>query len=485
LYDDVGNSAEVAMVFSSYRFIFMFFPIVFAGYRLSARYLGAGVSKAWLVGASLCFYAQGNPRHLPLLVFTMLFNYGVASLLSRQQRGSFQAKALLGLALAENLGILLYYKYFNFFVDNLNAVFRTDFAHRDIPLPLGISFYTFLLLSYVLEIYRGSAEPSLFLDFAAFTTFFPHLIVGPIPHHDEIVPQFHKEGFLQLNSRNVMLGTFLFSIGCAEKVLLADPLISNAQHFYNVAGNGNFFEAWGAVVAYTFAYFFDFSGYIDMALGLGLMFNVKLPYNFESPYKAKDFADFWRRWNITVSRFFYNHVFRNIYRFGNPMWKLILATMATFLVSGLWHGAGWHFIFWGAANGVLVCVSNLMTIKGKKPPASLAWAVTFFFVLLTRVLFDSNSMAQAAAVYKSMLDLRPLLSDSRAFLAQGFSYIRANMPVMALILIAAAISFFGPSAREISESFRPRWYHAALAGTVLAVSLFFMGRVSSFLYFQF
>lgn len=473
------------MVFSSYKFIFVFFPIAFAGYRLVARYLGASAARAWLVAASLWFYAQGNPRHVPLLVFTMLFNYGAVNLLSRQPRGSAQAKALLGLALVQNLGILFYYKYVNFLIDNLNAVFRTNLVHRDVPLPLGISFYTFLLLSCVLDTYRGNAERSSLLDFAVFTTFFPHLIVGPIPRHDEIVSQFHTDGFLQLNSRNVMLGTFLFSIGCAEKVLLADPLISHAQYFYNVAGNGHFFEAWGAVISYTFAYFFDFSGYIDMALGLGLMFNVKLPWNFESPYKARDFADFWRRWNITVSRFFYDHIFRNIYRFGNPLGKLVLATMATFLVSGLWHGAGWHFIFWGAANGVLVCVSNIMTIKGKKLPAFWAWSLTFFFVLLTRVLFDSNSMTQALRVYKSMLDLRPVFANPQMFLAQGLSYVRANAAVMVLLLIAAAISFFAPSAREISERFRPRWYHAAFAGTILAVSLFFMGRVSSFLYFQF
>lgn len=473
------------MIFSSYAFIFLFFPVAFAGYRLSARFLGTSASKAWLVAASLWFYAQGGIVFLPLLAGTMLVNYGIVCLLNRRPKDSLVSRLLLALAVVENLGLLFYFKYMNFFLGSLNRFLGAEFVLKSVALPLGISFYTFLILTYVVDVYRGVSKKSSFLDYAVFVTFFPHLIVGPIVHHDDLVGQLHKEEFGRVVGRNIMLGVLMFSIGCAKKILLADPLISHAQHFYNVVGNGNFFEAWGGVFSYTFAYYFDFSGYIDMALGLALFFNIRLPANFDSPYKSRNFADFWRRWNITVSQFFYDTVFKSIFHFGNRIGKLILATMATFLVSGLWHGAGWHFIFWGAVNGVLVCVANIMTLKRRKLPFWIAWALTFLFTLLTRVLFDSNSMTQAAAVYKSLLDIRPLFADAGAFVQLGLSYVKSNLTVVLLTLVSAAVCFFAPNTRQISERFEPKWYYAVYAGALLTASLFYMGSVSNFLYFAF
>lgn len=282
-----------------------------------------------------------------------------------------------------------------------------------------------------------------------------------------------------------MLGILLFSIGCAKKIILADPMIDFAQNFYNVLGNGNFFESWGAVFSYTFAYYFDFSGYIDMALGLGLFFNIKLPKNFDSPYKARNFSDFWQRWNITVSKFFEDYIFNSIFHFGNGFGKLVLATMVTFLVSGIWHGAGWHFIIWGLANGVLVFCSYLMRLGRKKMPFLCAWALTFFFVLLTRVLFDANNMTQAIAVFKSMFDLSVLFDEPGTFLAMGVSYFKENYLITALMAVGAGICFFAKNSNEICEKFSPKWQYAVFAGILLSVSLFRMTAVSQFLYFQF
>ncbi len=474
------------MVFSSYAFIFVFLPLAFAGYWLAARLLGATAAKIWLVVASLGFYAQGSAAYLPLLVFTTLFNYGGVRLLGRQRRKSAVAKLILTAAIVENLGFLLYFKYANFFVDNVNHLLGASLPHRSPLLPLGISFYTFIIVSCVVDTYRGRSEPSSFLDFSTFVTFFPHLIVGPISRHGDVVPQLPREDSrVELDGRNIALGVLLFSMGCAQKILLADPLIAHARGFYSLTGGGSFFEAWGGVISYAFAYYFDFAGYIDMALGLALFFNIKLPINFDSPYKARDFADFWRRWNITVSEFFYEHVFRNIFHFGDRVGKMVVAIMATFLVSGLWHGAGWHYVLWGAANGLLVCVANIMTLKGKRLLYPLAWALTFFLMLLTRVLFDSSSVTQAVSVYKTILDVRPLLADPSGFIAQGISYLRGNTAVSLLMLLAAGICFLVPNSREISERFQPKWYHAVLAGALLVASLFFMGTVSDFLYMQF
>ena len=473
------------MVFSSYSFIFLFFPAVFLGFTLCARFWGRTAAKVFLIAASLFFYGFGSIRFLPLLAGTMLINYGFVTGLSKVRARGGAARLILGLAFLENIGLLVYYKYTNFLIETVNAVAGTDFTLRNIILPLGISFFTFQILSYVVDVYRGRSKRSAFLDYAVFVTFFPQLIVGPIIRHDDMTPQLADEHFGRPVARNMMLGTLIFAIGCAKKIILADPLIAHAQNFYNVMGNGNFFEAWGAVFAYTFAYYFDFSGYTDMAIALGLFFNIRLPQGFDSPYKARNFADFWRRWNITVSQFFEDYIFRSIFHFGDRIGKLILATMATFLVSGLWHGAGWHYVLWGAVNGVLVCVANIMTLKRKKLPSWLAYPLTFLGILLVRVLFDANSVSQALAVYRTLADIRPAFTATRAFLQSGLAYLSSYPGIAALLIAGMGLCFFAPNTREIAERFEPRPRYAAYAGVLLTVSLFFMGRVSSFLYFQF
>lgn len=473
------------MIFSSYTFIFIFLPIVFTVYFLAQRFAGDKPAKIWLVAASLYFYAHGNILFLPLLAGTLVFNYAVIKLLRKNREKRVVAALLTALAVLENLGLLFYFKYMNFFITNVNYVFGTNYILYNIVLPIGISFYTFQILAHVIDTYRGEGSDSTFLEFSVFVTFFPQLIVGPIVRHDYMMEQIRSEKIRQIDTANIMRGIMYFSVGCAKKILIADPLITHAQTFYNVMGNGNFFEAWGAVFAYTFAYYFDFSGYIDMALGLGMFFNIRLPENFNSPYKARNFADFWRRWNITVSNFFYDYIFRRIFRFGDGVPKLVLATMITFIVSGLWHGASWHFVFWGVANGILVSLANIMTLKRRKLPFPLAWALTFFFVLVTRVLFDANGMTQAFNVYRSMFDIRPALSGFRAFLDSGLMYISQNLYEIFLIIAGACICFFAPNTREMFSEPRPRWYHAVFAGALFTMSLFFMGRVSNFLYFQF
>ena len=473
------------MIFSSYMFIFAFLPAVLAGYWLIAKFAGSCYSKAWLVAASLFFYAQSNIWFLPVLAGTLVFNYLIVFLLDRAAPRSKSAKALLAASLLENLGLLFYFKYFNFFIENLNRATGSGFLPMNIILPLGISFYTFLIIGYVVDIFKGASKRSSLLDYSVFVTFFPHLIVGPVSKHDGFAPQLRSPAFGKPVGTNIARGILLFSVGCAKKILIADPLIAHAQSFYDVMGAGNFFESWGAVVAYTFAFYFDFSGYCDMASGLGWFFNIKLPANFNSPYKACDFADYWRRWNMTVSRFFNEHIFKNIFHFGDKFRKLLFAVMATFLVSGIWHGAGWTFIFWGLANGALVCAANAITVKRWKIPKSLGWLFTFLFVLLTRVLFDSHSMSQALGVYKGMADISLAFSDAGAFFRQGVSYIRSNFSVFSLIVAGAAICFFAPNTGQISENFKLKWYYAACSGALLTISLFFMGNVSKFLYFQF
>lgn len=472
------------MIFSSYAFILGFFPVTLAGYYILQRFAPKWLARTWLVIASLVFYGIGDPKYVAVLLFTALFSYAVMEAIRKYEANRILATVFLLVGLAENLGLLFYFKYTNFFIENINALFGSEISLVHRILPLGISFYTFQILACLVNTWRGETEKDSFLSYMVFVTFFPQLIVGPVMQYEDMTEQLREPDVHKINPENISRGILLFSIGCAKKILLADPLIAHARNFYNVMGSGNIFESWGGVLSYTFAYYFDFSGYVDMALGLGLFFNIRLPINFDSPYKATDFADFWRRWNMTISRFFNDYVFRNIFRFGDGRVKLVFATMVTFLASGLWHGAGWHFIAWGAFNGVMVSVANLMAVEDKRLPKGLGWLITFFLMLCSRVLFDSNNMAQAFEVYRCMFDIPAAIAAEGSLLSMGLDWLRTYTLEAVLMAVGALICFFCPNSNQIAEG-ELKWYHPVLSGVLLACSLLCMTQVSQFLYFQF
>ena len=238
-----------------------------------------------------------------------------------------------------------------------------------------------------------------------------------------------------------------------------------------------FFASWTAVLAYTFAYYFDFSGYGDMAVALGLVFNIKLPMNFNSPYKARNFNDFWQRWNITLSNFLNEYIFRSVYKFGDKVLKMMLAVMVTFLVSGVWHGSGWHFILWGIANGIFVSISSLMALYNKKLPYFVAWAITFSGVLFTRVLFDSANTKQALYVYKALTQFGEYI--------HLVEFAKNNVYTIGLIVICVGVAFFTKNSGQMMESFKPTAKTAAVTAALMALSFLLMSNVSGFLYFQF
>lgn len=473
------------MVFSSYSFIFAFFPVTVLGYHLLRRLGRPAWVKAWLVAASFVFYGIGQLDFLPWFAATVGLNYLILAGL-RRSAGRTAKRLWLLCAVVWNIGLLFYFKYFNFMLYNINWIFRTNLPLLQLILPIGISFFTFQILAFTVSFYRGECDFPGFLDYCVFVTFFPQLIVGPVVRHDEIMPQIAGGALLRYDTAWIPRGVMLFSIGCAKKVLLANVMIDYASSFYGGGVGGfSFVETWAAVLSYVFAYYFDFSGYIDMARGLGCFFGIALPINFDSPYKARDFSDFWRRWNITISRFFHEAVFSNLFGFGDGVARLILATLATFLVSGLWHGAAWHYIFWGLANGLLVCISNLRALRDRKPlPGWLAVFMTFTAGTLIRVLFDCTGMTQAVQIYRKMLDFRNLL-HVRALLADGLLFVRGHL-FLTLALAASAVLCFGlPNSNRVMEREKFGWRDAVFSGVLLALSLFHMTRVSTFLYFNF
>ena len=473
------------MIFSSYKFIFLFFPAVWLGFLALRRWLGSTAVKVWLVAASLLFYALGQPDYALMFAATVAVNYLLMLGMDRAKKSPWR-HVLFAAALVWDLGLLVYFKYLDFFKETVNLVFGTELSLLRPALPIGISFFTFQILAYTAALWRGGAKLPGALDYAVFITFFPQLIVGPLMRNEELVPQIQGDGLLEKGRIDLRRGLMLFSFGCAKKVLLATPLIDMAQEFYSgTVAFASVPAAWLGVFAYVFAYYFDFSGYIDMARGLGYFFGVELPVNFDSPYKARDFADFWRRWNMTVSRFWSDTVFNNLFGFGDGIGRLIFATVATFTVSGLWHGAGWHFVVWGVVNGLLVSLANVRRVRRRKPlPAWLGVTVTFIVGGLVRVLFDANGLTQALEVYKRLFAFGEMI-HVRTMWNELLYFVTTHPEGTAALVLGAAVCFLLPNTNSISKKTDFRWYDAAVCGALLGLSLFFMTGVSKFLYFNF
>ncbi len=474
------------MIFSTYSFIFIFLPIVFFGFRLFAHFQLHLWSKVWLIAASVYFYAQGSGSFVFVFIADMVVNYllGTWMIKSGDSGRNGVKKVLLAVGLLLNISFLGYYKYANFMIENVNLLTGQAYGLVNIVLPLGISFYTFQLIAYLVDSYRGKAKPSSAIDFFLFITFFPQLIVGPIVHHSEVLPQYQRNSQRLFNASNVMLGLFLFSLGCAKKILLADPLTNYSSDFFAASTVADTLSSWLASVGYTLSYYFDLSGYADMAIGLGLLFNIKLPQNFNSPYKARNFREYWNRWHMSLSRFLSDYVFRSVYKKGKGSFNFYFAVMVTFFVSGFWHGAGWEFVLWGIINGVFVCMSHFMYRKKWKLPFILAWVLTFAGVIGTRILFVSDSLQQALEVMKTMFVWKAY-QPGNAMVNQVLSFGAYHLITITLLVLAMLIAFFAPNSNQITEDFKPSWRHAFAAAFLLGLSLTQMTSVSKFLYFQF
>lgn len=470
------------MIFSTYSFILIFLPIVFGVYFILNKFKQYTIAKIWLIIASLYFYAQGSAKFFPFFLGSIFGNYCIGTALTKlKQKGDTkQLKLLLILGILANVSLLGYYKYTDFFIENINFLTGANIALKNIALPIGISFFTFQLIAFLVDSYRGETKDYDIIDYLLFITFFPQLIVGPIVHHKEMVTQFEDEKNLKLNWNNIALGIFVFAIGCAKKMLIADVLTTNAQGFFESANSAfTFLNTWFYSLEYTISYYFDLSGYADMAIGLGLMFNIVIPQNFNSPYKATDFQEYWKRWHMTLSRFLSTYIFRSVYKKECKWRNYYIATMVTFFVSGFWHGAGWNFIVWGLVNGILVCIAAYRNRKGKKSPYLLAFILNFILVIMTRVLFVSENFTYAWEVYKGMFNFASLANTD--FLA----FWNNNMKEILVTLLGMGVCFFAPNTSQICEKFKTNIPYLLYAALLLGVCLVTMDKVVNFLYFQF
>jgi len=366
-------------------------------------------SKAFLVFASLFFYSWWNTAYLPIILVSMLFNYVIGVSLSKDdEHVKASKKVLLTVGIVGNVSLLGYFKYADFLIENISFVVNEDFQLLYLALPLAISFFTFQQIAYLVDSYRGETKEYDFLNYANFVTFFPQLIAGPIVHHAEMMPQFAKTKNKVKNYNNIALGLFIFSIGLFKKVVIADSFAVWATAGFDTASTLNIYEAWVTSLSYTFQLYFDFSGYTDMAIGAALLFNIKLPINFNSPYKATSIQDFWRRWHITLSRFLRDYVYIPLGGNRKGDFKTYNNLMATFIIGGIWHGAGWTFVFWGFLHGLALVIQRAWQRLGFKMYTFLAWFITFNFVNIAWIFFRAKEWEDAVKVLSAMFNFQSM-----------------------------------------------------------------------------
>lgn len=363
------------------------------------------LSRLFLLAACFVFYGWFNYLYGLLLLLSILWNFGFGRLLQNLPQEKRIIRLLTAVvSIAGNLLLLGYFKYTDFFIANLNRLFSTDYPLLHILLPLGISFFTFQQVAYLVDVYKGKlANNYSFLTYALFVSFFPQLIAGPIVLPGEIMPQFHDPNNLKWNSDNFAGGLRLFAIGLAKKLLIADLLARTIDPAWNSADALLPVDAWGAAIGYTLQIYFDFSGYCDMAIGLGLMFNIQIPQNFNSPYKATSVHDFWHRWHITLGRFLAEYLYYPLGGSRCGITRTCMNMIITFLLSGLWHGAGWLFILWGFLHGIAVTLCRLRKDLNLPPmPTFCGRILTFLFLVITWVIFRAETPAQAEKIYRGM-----------------------------------------------------------------------------------
>jgi D-alanyl-lipoteichoic acid acyltransferase DltB (MBOAT superfamily) len=507
-------------------------------------YFKMNAAKSWLAVLSFLFYGWWNPNYLFLLVVSILFNYGCGYCIQIFRERPKTAASILAFGISVNLGVLVYYKYlltlFNWF--HQQGLFPNDSWGAAI-LPLGISFFTFTQIGFLIDTQGGNTLERGFLEYVLFVTFFPHLIAGPILHHREIMPQFAKEETYSLHWDNIGVGISIFIIGLAKKVLIADQLAPIANDVFTHTADKHPLEAWTGVLAYSLQLYFDFAGYSEMALGLARMFNVKFPANFDSPYKSKSIIDFWQRWHISLTRYFtlylYNPVslwvIRRRQSKGLSLLKvgettlegfltmLAMPTLFTMIIVGVWHGAGVQFFIFGLLHGLYICVNHAWRFFGPKAPklpvshfrswcdGAWKWALTYLSVLIALTFFKAKNAEEAWQLILSMFGqgtgdspggatgtVESIL-DYFGLAVPYWNYSNALITVAVLLgvilLLPNALQIFdkeGPSLTKVRSApafFSFQWQPNILWGFLLAVlglvTLLMVTGNSEFLYFRF
>lgn len=512
------------MLFNSYLFILVFLPLTFWGFFALGR-VQKSLAITWLIMASLFFYAWWSPKYLFLILGSMVVNYWVGHRIQHQTAKSQKAKTWLMGGIVFNLALIVFYKYTNLIISAINWSCQQAYPELEIALPLAISFFTFQQIAYLVDIYQNKTQTAAWLQYLLFITFFPQLIAGPIVHHREMIGQFKQDKFFHLKTKNVAIGLTIFFIGLFKKVGIADqiaPIANNVFHLAQMKEFPTFWEAWGGALTYTFQLYFDFSGYSDMAIGLARLFNISLPTNFNSPYRAANIIDFWRRWHITLSTFLRDYLYIPLGGNKNGFFKRHQNLMITMLLGGLWHGAHVNFLLWGGLHGIYLIINHLwqqMALR-QKLTHLLAYKLssrllTFIAVVVAWVLFRAPSIDCAMRMYQAMLGWNGIELPQRfAAYADQFNFVNFTgmfyhqlfhgPKIYALLVALGGIVWLLPNTLTLLKKYspalgfkpsqdlifthiqwRPTWAWAVFLAMLSIICLTFLSQPSEFLYYQF
>ncbi len=503
------------MLFNSTIFILGFLPLTLLGFWGLSKFRLTKGSTIWLLVSSLFFYSYWNIfspagqgqtiQYIFLIIFSVIINYSIGTEIANSKQFSNRAKSLLILGIILNLTVIIYYKYANFFLDSINYLFSSNFKVDNLILPLGISFYTFTQIAYLVDAYRGELKKEKYnlQTYGLFILFFPQLIAGPILRHDELIPQLRSLKKKIFSSKNMALGLIFFSIGLSKKVIIADTLSPWVATIFNHTSSSTFLEAWVGAISYTLQLYFDFSGYSDMAIGLGYMFNIVLPMNFNSPYKATSISDFWRRWHMTLSNFLRDYLYIPLGGSRRGEIRRYANLIITMLLGGLWHGAGWTFVIWGGLQGLYLSINHGWRKLNISLPQWLAWMITFLAVILGWVMFRAQNLSEAMEMIQAMIGMKGIVFPGEARGKLGFltnfgfqlqswnqftylpSFYNSKLLsfVVLLVLMLGALKL--PNSQEIAEKMNFNLFWAFLLGLLTTYCLLSLNRVSEFLYFQF
>jgi alginate O-acetyltransferase complex protein AlgI len=490
------------MLFTSPEFLLAFLPLTLAGFHLLRGLGQPALCVPWLLAASMVFYAWWSPSFLALLVLSMLVNWIDAHAIGRTQGGRRMALFVAGIVW--NLGILAYFKYADFFIASVDAATGLDWPLLHIILPLGISFFTFQKIAYLADIHAGLAKPGPLVDFALFVFFFPQLIAGPIVHHAEVMPQFRAvatKGREHDYWLDTAVGLTLLAIGLVKKVCIADQMAPYAskvfEHASTVGYRIGLLAAWQGALAYSVQLYTDFSGYSDMAIGLARLFGVTMPANFNSPYKSMSIIDFWRRWHMTLSRFLRDYLYIPLGGNRKGTRRRYVNLMVTMVLGGLWHGAGWTYVAWGALHGLYLLANHAwLSLTRMRLPAVAAWTLTMLAVIVGWVFFRAGDFSGAVNIVAGLFGLHGAGTPIPG-VKKGTGVIMATLFMIALVVL--------PNSQQIMRRFRPvlgpideprlrilkpiAWSPSGLTAALSAAAVIAMVLLSwgttEFLYFQF
>lgn len=476
------------MNFASYFFILIFLPIALIGYHTINRIGKYRAAQFFMLIMSLYFYAYMDIHYLPVILVSICFHYVV--FLMMRGRTNF-ALPLLVLSIIFDLGCLFYFKYYNFFIDSMNVIFKADLSIRDIILPLGISFITFQQIAFTVDSYKGKIDSCSFLEYAVFIAFFPHLMSGPIITYDDFVPLLRDESRRQFDWDNFANGLYMFVLGLGKKVLLADVFGKAVDKGYGNISELNTTTAIFLTLAYTIQIYFDFSGYSDMAVGISRMFNLDLPINFNSPYKSKTIVEYWDRWHITLTKFLTRYIYIPLGGNRRGEARMMLNTMIVFVLSGFWHGASWTYVLWGFLHGVFLLFTKKFKKIFERIPQTLSWFITMLFVNSTWILFRSGNFG----TFKQMCDV--LLSNNwgtlnestcnvfQNFIIKEITFIPSWIGIIFYTVISIFIILKCSNVEKSAEKLRLSWKNAILVIMVSVISILSLSGVSTYIYANF